>query len=266
MLINNGSTDNCKIASITADKTDFDCSNVGPNIVTMTVTDISGNKSTCQSTVTIKDVIAPVPNVASLPNVTGECTATATSPTATDNCAGTVTGTTTDSLTYSTQGTHIIHWSYSDGHGNTSTQNQNVVINHGSSVGDTTAIACNSFIWYGTTYNSSGTPTHTINSIFGCDSTITLNLTITTCTGVANIKTSLIRIYPNPVNNEFVIENKGNTENIVFEIFNSIGQVILRGSFTDKVTVNSSSFASGIYLIKLENGTNYEFEKIVKEN
>src|SRR2546425_4111415 len=35
------------------------------------------------------------------------------------SCAGTVTGTTTDPLTYNTQGTHVIHWTFDDGHGNT---------------------------------------------------------------------------------------------------------------------------------------------------
>src|SRR2546427_3287734 len=39
-----------------------------------------------------------------------------------------VTGTTPDALSYNTQGTHVIHWSYNDGHGNISTQNQNVII------------------------------------------------------------------------------------------------------------------------------------------
>lgn len=58
--INNGSTDNCGIASITLDKTSFYCSNVGVNTVTLTVTDIHGNVSTATATVTVQDNIAPV--------------------------------------------------------------------------------------------------------------------------------------------------------------------------------------------------------------
>ncbi|NVO03370.1 MAG: T9SS type A sorting domain-containing protein [Bacteroidetes bacterium] len=34
---------------------------------------------------------------------------------------------------------------------------------------------------------------------------------------------------------------------------------------TEKTVVNTSIFASGVYLIKLENGKEYEFKKIVKE-
>ncbi|MEI7595783.1 MAG: LamG-like jellyroll fold domain-containing protein, partial [Bacteroidota bacterium] len=50
--------------------------------------------------IAVEDNLAPVANIATLPNVTGSCTATATAPTATDACAGTITGTTTDALTY----------------------------------------------------------------------------------------------------------------------------------------------------------------------
>ncbi|MBL4755921.1 MAG: gliding motility-associated C-terminal domain-containing protein [Flavobacteriales bacterium] len=79
-------------------------------------------------TATASDFTAPVPDVATLADVTGACSATVTAPTATDNCAGTITGTTTDPLTYSTQGNYAITWTFDDGNGNTSTQTQNVTI------------------------------------------------------------------------------------------------------------------------------------------
>ena len=45
--------------------------------------------------------------------------------------------------------------------------------------GDTTAVACESFTWYGETYTeSTNTPTHTLTNAAGCDSIVTLNLTI----------------------------------------------------------------------------------------
>jgi hypothetical protein len=68
-----------------------------------------------------------VPDVANLPTVTGECSVTLDPPTATDNCAGTVAGTTaTTEITGA--GTHTVVWTYTDASGNTSTQNQTVVI------------------------------------------------------------------------------------------------------------------------------------------
>ena len=47
-----------------------------------------------------------------------------------------------------------------------------------SSTGDTTATACGSFVWYSNTYTSSSTPTHTFTNVSGCDSVVTLHLTI----------------------------------------------------------------------------------------
>ncbi|NOR29025.1 MAG: HYR domain-containing protein, partial [Lutibacter sp.] len=58
--INNGSNDACGISSISASKTVFDCTNVGVNTVTLTVTDNNGNTSTCDATVTITDDVNPV--------------------------------------------------------------------------------------------------------------------------------------------------------------------------------------------------------------
>ncbi|HAP64945.1 MAG TPA: hypothetical protein DCR93_37500, partial [Cytophagales bacterium] len=58
--IDNGSADNCSVASLSLDQTDFDCSHVGANTVTLIVTDASGNSSTVTATVTVVDSTAPV--------------------------------------------------------------------------------------------------------------------------------------------------------------------------------------------------------------
>ena len=47
-----------------------------------------------------------------------------------------------------------------------------------SSIGDTSATVCDSFLWYGNTYTESGLPVHHTTNTVGCDSTITLNLTV----------------------------------------------------------------------------------------
>jgi hypothetical protein len=46
--------------------------------------------------------------------------------------------------------------------------------------GDTTASACGNFVWYGVTYTASATPTRTFTNAAGCDSVVTLHLTINT--------------------------------------------------------------------------------------
>ncbi|MEQ8706255.1 MAG: PQQ-binding-like beta-propeller repeat protein [Phaeodactylibacter sp.] len=57
--VNNMSSDNCGIASLALDVMDFSCADVGPNTVTLTVTDVNGNSTTCTATVTVEDNIAP---------------------------------------------------------------------------------------------------------------------------------------------------------------------------------------------------------------
>ena len=58
--VDNGSADGCGIQSRVLSKTTFSCSDPASNTVTLTVTDIHGNSSTCTATVTVVDKIAPV--------------------------------------------------------------------------------------------------------------------------------------------------------------------------------------------------------------
>ena len=58
--LNNGSTDNCSGSlSFSASQVNFNCSDVGPNNVTLTVTDGAGNSSSCSAVVTVHDVTNP---------------------------------------------------------------------------------------------------------------------------------------------------------------------------------------------------------------
>jgi gliding motility-associated-like protein len=58
-MVNDGSSDNCGISSMTLDVTDFTCEDIGANPVTLTVTDASGNASTGTATVTVIDNTSP---------------------------------------------------------------------------------------------------------------------------------------------------------------------------------------------------------------
>lgn len=59
--VNNGSNDACGIASMTVAPSTFNCDNIGANPVTLTVTDVNGNVSTCDA---IVDVIGVQPTCA----------------------------------------------------------------------------------------------------------------------------------------------------------------------------------------------------------
>jgi len=58
--IDNGSSDNCGIEAMWLDVYDFDCNDVGPNVVNLFVRDSCGTISSCAATVTVEDNIPPV--------------------------------------------------------------------------------------------------------------------------------------------------------------------------------------------------------------
>jgi hypothetical protein len=102
---------------------------LGEHDVNLTVTDEHGESDTCQAKVTVVDTTPPIPDVSTLPTVTGECRAEITSkPTATDNCAGSIIATTNDPLIYAEQGFYTVTWTYNDGNGNTAAQAQTVEV------------------------------------------------------------------------------------------------------------------------------------------
>ena len=60
--VDNGSTDNCALASSSVSPSTFDCSNIGANTVTLTIMDAGGQSSTCTASVQIVDDSTPNPS------------------------------------------------------------------------------------------------------------------------------------------------------------------------------------------------------------
>ncbi|MCB9016960.1 MAG: HYR domain-containing protein, partial [Lentimicrobiaceae bacterium] len=94
--VDNGSSDACGIQNLAVNPSAFTCANIGPNTVTLTVTDNNGNTSTCDATVTVQDILPPsfgatCPGNQNHTADAGVCTYTHSddlwNPTATDNCA-----------------------------------------------------------------------------------------------------------------------------------------------------------------------------------
>jgi gliding motility-associated-like protein len=118
--------DHCALASVTLSKSVFNCSNLGPNNVTITAKDNAGNTSTAVAVVTIADTISPVlackPATAYI-GATGNVTITPADVTgsAIDNCS--VAGTVIDknSFTCADLGNVNVVLTATDNSGNTST-------------------------------------------------------------------------------------------------------------------------------------------------
>ncbi len=119
-------TDNCAgtITGTTNDPMTF--TSKGSYVINWTFDDGNGNSISVPQNVIVVDVT--VPEIPTLADVIGECSASAVAPTTTDACAGDITGTTSDPLTYSTQGSYIITWTFDDGNGNSVVATQNVIV------------------------------------------------------------------------------------------------------------------------------------------
>lgn len=93
------------------------------------ITGTGGCDDTKTVDVIIGDIEDPIPDLATLPTITGDChTIVTTIPTATDACAGAIIATTLSPLSYNLPGTYTIVWNYDDGNGNSINQDQTVTI------------------------------------------------------------------------------------------------------------------------------------------
>ncbi|TXG38969.1 hypothetical protein [Seonamhaeicola maritimus] len=129
--IDNNSTDNCNITSRSLDVTSFTCNDLGGNVVTLTVTDQSGNSSNDTATVAVEDNINPTANgqnitrdLAGNPSVT--ITASDVDNGSSDNCNSYSLSVDVD--TFNAVGVYLVVLTITDGSGNTDTANVTVTI------------------------------------------------------------------------------------------------------------------------------------------
>jgi hypothetical protein len=76
-----------------------------------------------------------------------------------------------------------------------------------------------------------------------------------------------ITLFPNPNNGEFSLLVNEVNSNMLLEVYNSVGQIVLQESITqDKTAINIANEANGIYFVKVLDGNKtVTFRKIVKQ-
>lgn len=77
---------------------------------------------------------------------------------------------------------------------------------------------------------------------------------------------SLVEFYPNPVQDEVTISLYNVYEDLNYEIFNTIGQVVQKGrlSSNNRHTIDMTTYQSGIYFVKLSSSVNSFTRKVIK--
>ncbi|MFM8596248.1 MAG: LamG-like jellyroll fold domain-containing protein [Flavobacteriales bacterium] len=111
--------------------------------------------------------------------------------------------------------------------------------------------AIDSYTLNGQTYTASGTYTQLITNAAGCDSLITLNLTLD-FTATQNLAGSFWKLYPNPASDftKLVIEQA--QINATLQLFDSFGRMLAEQQIVGVETnIHLQNLPSGLYLIKI---------------
>ena len=78
---------------------------------------------------------------------------------------------------------------------------------------------------------------------------------------VEQISSLDIKVYPNPVNTEFVIE-VSSEEELVYQLMSYKGDVVLKGNINQKAKINIEDIASGIYILRMFNDNSFYYHKL----
>jgi hypothetical protein len=132
-MVDNGSSDNCSIASRTLNVSSFSCANVGANPVTFTVTDVNGNVRQANVVVTVVDADTPIVRVQNRTvfldaNGAGQLTAAQIDAGSSDNCAIAQRQLSKTQFGCADIGTNVITFTVTDVHGNVGVNRVNVVV------------------------------------------------------------------------------------------------------------------------------------------
>ncbi len=110
---------------------------------------------------------------------------------------------------------------------------------------------------FGFNESEAGTYVQNLQTEFGCDSTITLVLSVNSSLLEADIEE--ISFYPNPTKDKITFSQK--IEKV--EVIDLIGKVIF--TFTNAKTINIESLPSGAYYLRLTNEEIQSFRKFIKQ-
>ncbi len=102
----------------------------------------------------------------------------------------------------------------------------------------------------------------------GCTNTATFTQSVSTCAGLNELSSNNeINIFPNPTSGQFTLLFDKVKEKVEVKVVNAIGQIVLRKtiSSTDKINLNISDQASGVYFVEVNAGGESYRTKVVKE-
>jgi hypothetical protein len=208
----------------------------------------------CSNTASVTVLSLPSPQI----TITGE----------TDICAGQSTtltanggttylwsnGSMSSAITVASSGTWQVIGYNDEGCSNTATATVNVWQPTYSEFTITINEPC--YTWNSQTYCTSGDYTQTLQTVHGCDSIVTLHLTITV--GIDDHETADFKVFPNPTNSVVNVEctmnnvQLGEAEIQVVDMYGKLVRIVeTHGRASLQGTIDISDLANGVYFVKL---------------
>ncbi|GGE32931.1 T9SS type A sorting domain-containing protein [Psychroflexus planctonicus] len=207
--IDDGSSDNCTISNLSLSDSDFDCSNIGQNTVSLLLEDASGNQTITTAIVTVEDTSGP--------------------------------SLTTLDVTVDLAGNSSVSI--------TETQVLDNVSDNCSAVSDISLSLDQD------TFTSIGTYTVnlTATDLEGNQTTVVAVVTVEDTLSNVNFEfTNSIKIYPNPASSSFQISTENEIK--LVEIYDSLGRKLIRNQ---NKQIDVSQLTKGIYMVKITSLENY---------
>lgn len=168
------------------------------------------------------------------------------------------TGSTASEITVSNAGTYGVTVTGSNG---CSSNSGNIIVTAGQSSASTIDVtALDAYTLNGVEYTTAGTFTQVIQNEAGCDSTITLNLTLTV--GLDELNGVAYEVYPNPTADQFTIDASQAVYG-AYSIQDAQGKIVKEGLMNGvSTTVELNEVARGIYFLRIAETT--EAIRIIK--
>jgi len=166
------------------------------------------------------------------------------------------TGNTSESLEIEDAGSYSVI-GYNN-YGCSSIASTNVILRYPSS-SEVSITESGSYTWNNQTYNQSGDYTQVFESGNGCDSTVTLHLTITQGIETEQLISTFV-IYPNPTTGVVSI-SLDNIKKI--DLYNNIGQLV--STFTNTSVIDLSKYPTGQYMLRIQIPDSIVIRKIIKQ-
>ena len=211
---------------------------------TYTVTIYQGQ---CSASVVVTSAAPPTPTI--LGNTT-ICQNQSTTLTATGGTSYIWSnGTTDNTLTVSMSGTYQVIGYNTAGCNAMASATVNVWQPAASEFSVSTPDSC--YTWNGIDYCTSGDYIQTLQTVHGCDSVVTLHLTLTVGLDDHHLSGS-VTLYPNPANSMLNVQWAMGNEDATIELFDVYGKLLQTMPVAGEITtVNVSGLADGMYFVRV---------------